>query len=188
MFVPALGVIASCAALALGACGDSGSDPGMGGEPAAMQAAPSSGGEGAEASDGQADDAGGQGGEAKRKRRPPGITITTTPSQFGEILFDADRRAIYLFDKEQRAESECYGECAKAWPPVLTKGKPRARGGAKAGLLGTTKRDDGTLQVTYAGHPLYYYVDDPRGEVLCHNVLEFGGLWLVLQPSGEPVA
>jgi predicted lipoprotein with Yx(FWY)xxD motif len=117
-----------------------------------------------------------------------GTVIATGDSQFGEALFDDDRRAIYYFDRETTGRSECYGECAAAWPPVLTEGAPRAGGGAQADLLGTTRRDDGATQVTYAGRPLYYYVDDPPGQILCHNVSEFGGLWLAVQPSGEPVA
>ena len=70
---------------------------------------------------------------------------------------------------------------------MLTEGEPEASGGADAKLLGTTDRDDGTTQVTYAGQPLYYYVDDRPGEVLCHDVVEFGGLWLVVEPSGDAV-
>jgi predicted lipoprotein with Yx(FWY)xxD motif len=124
--------------------------------------------------------AAGNGGET-------GVEITTGESQFGTILFDDDDRAIYLFDKESSERSECYGACAEAWPPVLTDGEPEASAGVDAELIGTTERDDGSTQVTYAGQPLYYYVDDPRGEVLCHNVDEFGGLWLVVDPGGEAV-
>ncbi|MEO8092515.1 MAG: hypothetical protein ABI726_07400 [bacterium] len=128
------------------------------------------------------------GGRSGGGGEPAGLAISASESQFGTILFDEDDRAIYLFDKETTSKSECYGQCAAAWPPVLTKGGPQAAGGAEAKLLGTTERDDGTTQVTYAGQPLYYYVDDPPGEVLCHNVDEFGGLWLVVQPDGEPAA
>ncbi len=126
-------------------------------------------------------------GSARGARRAPAVRITTGESQIGTILFDGDQRAIYLFDKESSKRSECYGACAAAWPPVLTKGDPEAKGGLDASLLGTTERDDGSTQVTFGGHPLYYYVDDPPGEVLCHNVEEFGGLWLVLEPGGGPV-
>ena len=119
--------------------------------------------------------------------RAAGVTIATSDSDFGEILFDGDDRAIYVFDKESTERSKCYGACAQAWPPVLTEGEPGASGGAEAKLLGTTERDDGTTQVTYGGRPLYYYVDDPRGEVLCHDVEEFGGLWLVVESSGAAV-
>ena len=117
-----------------------------------------------------------------------GTTIKTSDSQYGQVLFDGDERAIYYFDKESGSKSECYGACAEAWPPVLTKGDPEAGSGAQAGLLGTTQRDDGTTQVTYDGHPLYYYVDDPKGEVLCNNVNEFGGLWLAVQGNGQAVS
>jgi predicted lipoprotein with Yx(FWY)xxD motif len=117
-----------------------------------------------------------------------GTTIKTADSRFGQVLFDGDDQAIYYFDKESGSKSECYGACAEAWPPVLTEGDPQAGSGAQNGLLGTTERDDGTTQVTYDGHPLYYYVDDPRGEVLCHNVSEFGGLWLAVQGNGQPVS
>jgi predicted lipoprotein with Yx(FWY)xxD motif len=132
-----------------------------------------------------------EGGERPRKaerHQAPGIGITLADSQFGEVLFDEDDRAIYLFDKETSSKPRCYGDCAVAWPPVVTDGEPQAGGGVDRKLLGTTKRDDGTTQVTYGGHPLYYYVDDPPGEVLCHNVEEFGGLWLVLDAGGNPVA
>jgi predicted lipoprotein with Yx(FWY)xxD motif len=116
-----------------------------------------------------------------------GTTIKTSGSDYGTILFDGDDQAIYLFDKESGPKSECYGDCAAAWPPVLSKGDPQAAGGVDARLLGTTQRNDGTTQVTYNGHPLYYYHNDPPGQVLCQNVDEFGGLWLVVKPSGEAV-
>jgi predicted lipoprotein with Yx(FWY)xxD motif len=116
-----------------------------------------------------------------------GTELVAADSQYGSILFDSKQRAIYLFDKESSDASQCYGACAEAWPPVLTDGDPEAGAGLDQKLLGTTERDDGSTQVTYNGHPLYYYVDDPRGEVLCHNVDEFGGLWLVVAPSGDAV-
>lgn len=119
---------------------------------------------------------------------PAGTRIVATDSEFGRILFDSDDQAIYLFDKESGPRSECYGECAEAWPPVLTKGAPAAAAGVDQALLGTTKREDGSTQVTYNGHPLYYYVDDPKGEVLCHDVQEFGGGWFVVQPNGDRAA
>ena len=73
-------------------------------------------------------------------------------------------RDLYLFDADKGKSSTCYGGCAKAWPPFLTKGKPSAGPGVNARLLGTTKRRDGSLQVTYAGHPLYYYEGDKVGK------------------------
>jgi predicted lipoprotein with Yx(FWY)xxD motif len=125
--------------------------------------------------------------ETGSKASMAGTTIATGDSQFGDVLFDGEDRAIYYFDKEKTSVSQCYGACAVAWPPVLTDGPPRAGAGAEDDLLGTTERNDGTSQVTYDGRPLYYYVDDPAGEVLCHNVEEFGGLWLAVQPDGRPV-
>jgi predicted lipoprotein with Yx(FWY)xxD motif len=116
-----------------------------------------------------------------------GTTIEVSNSDYGRVLFDADDQAIYLFQKETGPTSECYGECADAWPPVLTKGEPTAGTGTDSGLLGTTMRNDGSTQVTYGGHPLYYYAHDGPGQVLCQNVSEFGGLWLVVDPNGDAV-
>jgi predicted lipoprotein with Yx(FWY)xxD motif len=114
-----------------------------------------------------------------------GTVIKTADSQFGEMLFDGNGQAIYLFDREQTAKPECYDACAEAWPPVVTKGPPVAAGHADPKALGVTERTDGTTQVTYAGHPLYFYAHEGRNQVLCHNVREFGGLWLVVTPSGR---
>ena len=126
--------------------------------------------------------------ESGSKPKPdPGTEITTAPSDYGTVLWGPDRQAIYLFDKESSDASECYGDCAAAWPPVLTDGEPQAAGDVDPKLLGTTDRDDGETQVTYGGHPLYYYVDDPPGQILCQNVSEFGGLWLVVDSSGAAV-
>lgn len=117
-----------------------------------------------------------------------GATVKVVGSEFGRVIADRRGEAFYLFDKEKGKRSRCYGECAVAWPPVLTKGKPRAGNGADADLLGTTRRRNGRLQVTYNGHPLYYYKDDEPGRILCHNVDEFGGLWLVVNPRGNAVS
>jgi predicted lipoprotein with Yx(FWY)xxD motif len=117
-----------------------------------------------------------------------GATVKVVGSQFGRVIADRRGEAFYLFGKEKGERSRCYGECAVAWPPVLTKGKPRAGKGADADLLGTTHRRNGKLQVTYNGHPLYYFKDDEPGRILCHNVDEFGGLWLVVNPRGNAVS
>ncbi len=116
---------------------------------------------------------------------PAGTTITTGASDFGTILFDGNHQAIYLFDKETSGTADCYGECAAAWPPVLTTGSASPAGQVDSSLLGTTTRTDGTTQVTYGGHPLYYYAHEGPGEVTCHNANEFGGLWLVVTPAGS---
>ena len=117
-----------------------------------------------------------------------GETVKVVDSQFGRVIADRRGEAFYLFDKEQGKRSRCYGECAVAWPPVLTKGKPRTDNGADADLLGITRRRNGKLQVTYNGHPLYYYKDDEPGRILCHNVDEFGGLWLVMNRRGDALS
>ncbi len=116
-----------------------------------------------------------------------GKQVKAIGSSYGKVIADRRGEAFYLFGKDKGGKSRCYGACARAWPPVITKGKPRAGNGVRARLLGTTRRKNGKLQATYAGHPLYYYVDDSPGRILCQNVSEFGGLWLVVKPSGEPV-
>ena len=128
-------------------------------------------------------------GAATAAARVPrtGKAIKVVDSDYGRVVADGKGEAFYLFDLEKGKKSRCYGACAKAWPPAITRGKPRARGGAKAGLLGTTRRKNGKLQVTYRGHPLYYYVDDAPGLILCQDVFEYGGLWLVVKPNGNPV-
>jgi predicted lipoprotein with Yx(FWY)xxD motif len=113
-----------------------------------------------------------------------GTRVKVISSDYGGVIADGKGEAFYLFDKEDTKKPRCYGACASVWPPVLTKDKPVAGSGAKQSLLGTTKRANGKLQVTYAGHPLYYYVDDSPGTILCHDVAEFGGLWLVVKPNG----
>jgi predicted lipoprotein with Yx(FWY)xxD motif len=123
--------------------------------------------------------------EKSKPAATKGTTIKLAGSQFGQILFDGRGQAIYLFDKEKSDRSECYDACAAAWPPVLTDGEPQAASGVEQSLLGTTKRSDGKTQVTYDGHPLYFYAHEGRNEVKCHNVNEFGGLWLVLNARGD---
>ena len=115
-------------------------------------------------------------------------TVTVNSSRFGKILFDGRGFALYAFTKDPRGRSVCTGACAKAWPPYIVRSAPRADAGVKRSLLGTTRRTDGRFQVTFAGRPLYYYVGDraPR-QILCQNVSEFGGLWLVVRPTGTPV-
>jgi predicted lipoprotein with Yx(FWY)xxD motif len=117
-----------------------------------------------------------------------GTVIKSAKSEFGMMLFDGTGQAIYLFDKEQTTKPECYRACAEAWPPVLTKGTPTAEDSAKQNLLDTTKRTDGKTQVTYGGHPLYYYAHEAKNEVKCHNIQGFGGLWLVVTPAGRAAA
>ena len=115
-------------------------------------------------------------------------TLTAHSSRYGRILFDGRGRVLYLFARDRGGRSSCSGACAKAWPPFLTKGAPTTLSGVNAKLLGTTRRSNGTLQVTYAKHPLYYFKEDRKpGQIKCQNVSSFGGLWLVVTPSGKPV-
>jgi predicted lipoprotein with Yx(FWY)xxD motif len=115
-------------------------------------------------------------------------TVTAHSSAYGPILFDGRGFVVYSFTKDPRGRSACSGACAKAWPAYIVRSIPRAGAGVRRSLLSTTRRADGRAQATYAGRPLYYYVGDraPR-QILCQNVSEFGGLWLVVRPSGTPV-
>jgi len=115
-------------------------------------------------------------------------TVKVMNTRYGRILTDGNGRALYLFTRDERGPSRCYGDCAREWPPLYTTSAPRADGAARGGLLDTVTRRNGRKQVTYRGQPLYYYVGDSRpGEVLCQNVFEFGGLWLVLRANGRAV-
>ena len=115
-------------------------------------------------------------------------SVVVRSSSFGRILFDGRGFVLYGFTRDPRGKSVCSGACAKAWPPYIVKAQPRAGTGVDAGRLGTVKRADGSLQATYAGRPLYYYVGDTKpGQILCQNVTEFGGVWRVVRPSGRLV-
>ena len=123
---------------------------------------------------------------AAASARERGVKLTVVRSDFGRIVGNTRGKAFYLFDKERRSRSECYGACAKAWPPVFAGGRPVAGKGIDPDLIGTTRRRSGRRQLTYAGQPMYYYVHDAPARVLCHDVVEFGGRWLVIRPDGTP--
>ena len=108
-------------------------------------------------------------------------------STYGKILVNGSGKALYLFTKEEGPAADCYGDCAVAWPPYLTDGKPVAGQGLSRKRIGTTQRTDGTTQVTYRGHPLYFYVHDTPNKILCQDVFEFGGLWLLVDDRGRAV-
>lgn len=123
-------------------------------------------------------------GDAERA----GPTLVVRSSRFGRVLFDGRGFVLYAFTADPRGRSVCSGECAAAWPPYVLRGRLRAGAGVRRSLLGTTRRANGSRQVTYAGKPLYYYVGDTGpGVVRCQNVFEFGGLWLVVRPTGAYV-
>ena len=114
-----------------------------------------------------------------------GTRIQVGDSEFGTMLFGPRDQAIYVFERDPKGRTVCYGECARAWPPVLTNGRPRGANGVRRSLLGTVKRRNGTRQVTYAGKPLYYYAHEGSGEVRCHNVNLNGGFWWVVGANGK---
>jgi predicted lipoprotein with Yx(FWY)xxD motif len=118
----------------------------------------------------------------------PRVTLTVKASSFGPVLFDGRGYVLYAFTRDTHGKSSCSGACARAWPPYILESRPRAGAGVTAWRIGTTKRAGGSVQVTYAGRPLYYYVGDRKpGQILCQNVTEFGGVWRVLRASGRLV-
>lgn len=122
---------------------------------------------------------------AERSSTP---TLKAGSSSFGKVLFDGRGFAVYAFTRDH-GQSACYGACAKAWPPYFApNGVLSTAGAVQRALLGTVKRRNGRRQITYAGKPLYFYVGDrkPR-QILCQDVVEFGGRWLVLRASGKLV-
>jgi predicted lipoprotein with Yx(FWY)xxD motif len=122
---------------------------------------------------------------AAAKKRPK---LAITDGDFGRHLTNGRGRALYVFSADSGKTSNCYGDCAHAWPPYIVRSKPRAVQGARQGLVGVTRRTDGRLQATYAGHPVYYYIrDNSSGEVLCQAVEEFGGFWYIQRASGKVV-
>jgi predicted lipoprotein with Yx(FWY)xxD motif len=115
-----------------------------------------------------------------------GVALRTTP--LGPTLVDSQGRTLYLFEKDKTTASTCNGACASVWPPLTTNGKPHARAGISAAKLGTTKRADGKVEVTYAGHPLYYYVSDTKpGQLSGEGLDQFGATWDAVAPSGKGI-
>jgi predicted lipoprotein with Yx(FWY)xxD motif len=118
-----------------------------------------------------------------------GATVVNAASgPLGTMLADAQGRTLYLWEADQGDKSACDGPCAEAWPPLTTDGKPAAGDGVKADLLGTSKRADGTLGVTYAGHPLYYFKGDTAaGQANGQDSDAFGADWYVVSPAGAAI-
>jgi predicted lipoprotein with Yx(FWY)xxD motif len=162
----ALGLLAVLGALVIAGCGGGGSSSSSGSETS---------GAGSESETVKASESGGSAG-----------TIGTAEVEgLGTVLVDSEGMTVYDFTVDKGTKSECYGGCEAAWPPVTTTGKPTAGEGAMSSALGTTKRKDGTLQVTYEGHPLYTYGDDQEpGEA---NGQEEEGTWFVLNSKGAQV-
>ena len=126
------------------------------------------------------------GAEATNTSTPAHAKLILHKSEFGKVIFDSNGNVVYMFGRDKTATSTCYGICAKAWPPLLTKSTPSVGTGLNANLLGTTKRKDGSLQVTYNHHPLYFYSADMHGKIMCQHAVMHGGIWLVLKANGTP--
>jgi predicted lipoprotein with Yx(FWY)xxD motif len=128
----------------------------------------------------------GSGGAENASATTGGGTISATEIEgLGSVLVDSEGMTVYEYTPDSGTTSNCYGECETAWPPVLAEGKPTAGEGAMSSALGTTKRKDGTTQVTYEGHPVYTFTGDSSpGEA---NGQELEGTWFALNESGAPV-
>jgi predicted lipoprotein with Yx(FWY)xxD motif len=117
-----------------------------------------------------------------------GTKVAVGKTGLGRILVDSKGISLYDFPPDKGTTSVCYGACAALWPPVLTHGKPVAGPGVRASLLGTTKRKDGKLEITYNGHPLYYWVGDHKpGQTTGQGLDQFGGPWWVVSPAGKEI-
>jgi predicted lipoprotein with Yx(FWY)xxD motif len=115
-------------------------------------------------------------------------TVKTRHGKLGTFLVAANGKSLYLFEKDKTTKSTCYGQCAKFWPPLLTTRKAKVGGKARRSLLGTTRRRDGKRQVTYKGHPLYFYSEDSGpGDTAGEGLHFFGGGWYVLAPNGKKI-
>ena len=113
-------------------------------------------------------------------------TVRVVNSHLGKILVNSPGHTLYMFKKDKGTKSSCNGACAKAWPPLRTSRKPVVGSGASASKAGTTKRSDGTRQVTYNGHPLYTFVKDTKaGQTNGEGLTAFGGSWSALSPAGS---
>jgi len=116
-------------------------------------------------------------------------TLRLSSSSDGRVLVDQRGQSVYLFEKDESGESYCGGACAAVWPPLETSTAPQAGAGIQDAALGTTERSDGDMQVTYHGHPLYYYAadastpDNTKGE----NIEQFGAGWYLVGAHGQPV-
>jgi predicted lipoprotein with Yx(FWY)xxD motif len=117
-----------------------------------------------------------------------GPLVSTGTASLGRVLITGSGRTPYLFEKDKNGKSACAGKCAQFWPPLIASGKPIAAAGAKASLLGTTKRADGRTQVTYNHHPLYTFVKDTKkGQTNGEGIDVFGGEWYAASPAGTEI-
>jgi predicted lipoprotein with Yx(FWY)xxD motif len=167
-----LGALAVAGALVLAACGGSGSSSSGTSTPAGASSAPSYG-----AAKPSTSNTSNSSGAAS--------TVSTKTSSLGTFLVDGNGRTLYLWDADHGSMRTCTGACAQAWPPLTTTGTPKASGAVKSSLLGTTKRSDGSREVTYAGHPLYTFAGDTQaGQTTGEGSNGFGAPWWVVTPAG----
>jgi predicted lipoprotein with Yx(FWY)xxD motif len=137
---------------------------------------------------------GGGVGQASASTVPQAATsksqaVKVSKTKLGNILVDSTGRTVYLFKKDSGTTSACTGACAAAWPPLMATGKPSVGHGAKASLIGTTKRSDGSQQVTYKGHPVYLFQGDKKaGDTNGEGLTAFGGGWFALSAAGKQVS
>jgi predicted lipoprotein with Yx(FWY)xxD motif len=114
-------------------------------------------------------------------------TVSLHKTAVGKVLIGAHGRTVYLFTADKGSKSACYGQCASVWPPLIG-AKPTVGAGLSVSKLGTTKRKDGKLQVTYGGHPLYYFAPDKKaGDVNGQGIVHFGGAWWVVSAAGVKI-
>jgi predicted lipoprotein with Yx(FWY)xxD motif len=117
-----------------------------------------------------------------------GALVKVGPSNLGRVLVDAHGKTLYMWAHDKSARSTCNGDCAAYWPPLITRGAPMAGAGARGNLLGSSRRSDGRMQVTYAGHPLYYFVQDTKaGQTKGEGLTGFGGRWDPVSAAGSAV-
>jgi predicted lipoprotein with Yx(FWY)xxD motif len=129
---------------------------------------------------------GGYGGGSKPAASSGAATVGARSTGLGQILVGPKGRTLYLFEKDKGPKSTCSGACANVWPPFTTSGKPKAGAGVTASMIGTTKRSDGKTEVTYNGHPLYYYAADTKpGDTKGQELDQFGAEWYAVSPKGE---
>jgi predicted lipoprotein with Yx(FWY)xxD motif len=120
---------------------------------------------------------------------PSAAIVDLGGSKLGQTLVDGQGRTLYLFEADKTGKSNCNGACTSAWPPYVSNGPPHAGTGVTAALLGTSIRGDGATQVTYRGHPLYYYAGDNQpGDAAGQGLNQFGAKWFVLASSGNKIA
>ena len=189
----ALLAVLAVAAIAIAGCGGGGSSSSYGsGESSSgssnenASSESSSGNGGRYGGSSESEDKSASSESARGAESGAGVVSLGNVQKLGMVLVDSNGMTLYDFHKDKGTTSSCYGPCAEGWPPMLTEGEPTVGNGAMASKLGTTERKDGTMQVTYAGHPLYPFVEDKKpGEANGNDVSAFGAQWYALKGSGE---